>query len=112
MLERGITRHHVALTRGRVAMSALQQAARHERAALACLSELEGVDGALPDLVDATRRRLRRHLDRAASLTRTAMRLQADPAVDAFFAARLESQERLAMRAEYLLTMAGSTVAA
>jgi hypothetical protein len=101
-----------ALTRGRVVSSALQQAARHEHAVAACLGELDGIGGPLPALVSMTRRRAIRHLDRAASLTHTAMRLNPDPAAAAFIAARLESQERLALRVQRVLSIVGAMTAA
>ena len=104
--------HHAALTRGRVVASATKQAARHECAVAACLGELDGSGGPLPALVTMTRRRAIRHLDRATGLTRTAMRLNPDPVAAAFIAARLESQERLALRVQRVLSMVVAAAAA
>jgi hypothetical protein len=94
---------YLLLTRGRVVASALRQAARHERALLACLTELDGTDAPSPGLVRMTQRRAQRHLERAAGLIKTAMRLNADDTADAFIAAVLERQERLTLRVERVL---------
>ena len=102
-----------ALTPERVAASAIQQAARHERALLACLAELGGVDEPTSDLADATRRRALRHAERAIGLTRTAIRVNRDPLADAFFASLLERHERNALRVERMTaTTAGARLSA
>jgi len=95
--------HQVMLTPGRVVASALRQASRHERALLACLSELDGTTEPAPGLIRMTKRRTQRHLERAAGLIRTAMRLNSDSTSDAFIAAMLERHERLALRVERML---------
>ena len=89
-----------ALTPERVAASAIQQAARHERALRACLTELDGVDEPTSELADSTGRRAKRHAERALSLTRTAIRVNRDPLAEAFFASLLERHERNALRVE------------
>jgi hypothetical protein len=94
----------VSLTRARVAASAIRQAARHERALLACLAELDGTDEPTSDLADGTRRRARRHAERALSLTRTAVRVNDDRRSEAFYAALLERHERNALLVERLTT--------
>lgn len=86
-----------ALTPERVATSAIQQAARHERALRACLTELDGRDAPDDDLTEATRARALRHANRAISLAKTAIRVNRDPLAGAFFAALLERHERNAM---------------
>jgi hypothetical protein len=100
-----------ALTPERVATSAIQQAARHERALRACLAELDGRDAPNDDLSDATRQRALRHAHRAISLAKTAIRVNRDPLAGAFFAALLERHERNAMlvaRAE--MSVAGDSL--
>lgn len=89
-----------ALTSERVAASAIQQAARHERALQACLAELSGSDEPTSDLAEATRRRALRHAERAIGLTRTAIRVNRDPLAEAFFASLLERHERNALLVE------------
>jgi hypothetical protein len=105
-MNRQHTSQQVLLTRGRVAASALEQAARHEQAVLACLSELEGTDLPAPGLVRAIRRRAERHLERAGGLTRTAMRLDPDAASSVIIAGRLEQHERLALQVARRLDLA------
>ena len=90
------------LTPARVAASALQQAARHERALQACLAELDGIDEPDGHLAETTRRRASRHAERALGLTRTAIRLNRDPLAEAFLAALLERHERNALRAQHI----------
>ncbi len=89
-----------ALTPERVAASAIQQAARHERALLACLAELGGVDEPTCDLADSTRRRAMRHAERAVGLARTAVRVNRDSLAEPFFASLLERHERTALLVE------------
>ena len=89
-----------ALTPERVAASAIQQAARHERALQACLAELGGVDAPTSDLADTARRRAMRHAERAIGLARTAVRVNRDPVAEAFFASLLERHERNALLVE------------
>ena len=102
-----------ALTPERVAASAIQQAARHERALQACLAELGGVDEPTSDLADATRSRAMRHAERAIGLTRTAIRVNRDPLDEAFFAALLERHERNALVVEQMAaTPAGARLSA
>ena len=85
----------IGLSAARVATAAIQQAARHERALRACLSELEGHNVApSDDLVLAVRKRALRHAGRAVGLVRTAIRLNPDPLAEATFAALLEHHER------------------
>ena len=98
-----------ALTPERVAASAIQQAARHERALQACLAELGGGDEPTSDLTDTARRRAMRHAERAIGLTRTAVRVNRDPLAEPFFASLLERHERNALLVERL---AVSTVGA
>jgi hypothetical protein len=98
-------------TPARVAASAIQQAARHERALLACLAELDGVGAPPRELADATFRRAARHAGRAISLARTAIRLNRDPRVDAIFAAVLERHERNALVVERRTPAAGLAIA-
>jgi hypothetical protein len=88
------------LTPARVAESALQQAARHEHALLACLAELEGYDEPAADLIEATSRRAMRHAGRAVGLAKTAIRVNRDPLAEVLFAALLERYERHALRVE------------
>ena len=95
------------LTWERVVSSAITQAARHERALQACLAELGGTDAPKSDLAEATRRRAARHVERALSLTRTAIRLNRDPLAEAFLAALLERHERDALRVEQAETLVG-----
>jgi hypothetical protein len=92
----------IGLSAARVATAAVQQAARHERALLACLSELEGHDAPGDELVQSVRRRATRHAGRAVGLVRTAIRLNPDhdPLAEATFAALLERHERNALLAE------------
>ena len=91
----------VRLTAARVAASAIQQAARHERALKACLSELEGYTVPPPDdMVVRVRQRAARHAGRATSLMTTAIRLNPDPLDGALFAALLERHERNALVVE------------
>ena len=91
----------IGLSAARVAAAAIQQAARHERALLACLSELEGYDDTPSDeLVQAVRKRATRHAGRAVGLVRTAIRLNPDPLTEATFAALLERHERNGLLAE------------
>ena len=90
----------IGLSAGRVATAAVQQAARHERALLACLSELEGYDTPGDDLVKAVRARASRHAGRAIGLVRTAIRLNPDPLAEATFAALMERHERNVLLAE------------
>ena len=100
-----------ALTSERVAASAIQQAARHERALQACLAELGGVDEPTSDLADSTRRRAMRHAERAIGLTRTAIRVNRDPLADTFFASLLERHEGNALLVERMTAMtAGARV--
>ena len=89
-----------ALTPERVAASAIQQASRHERALLACLAELGGVDEPTSDLAETARRRAMRHAERAIGLARTAIRVNRDPLAEPFFASLLERHERNALRVE------------
>ena len=72
-----------ALTPERVAASAIQQAARHERALQSCLAELGGVDAPTSDLAETARRRAMRHAERAIGLARTAIRVNRDPLAEA-----------------------------
>jgi len=99
-----------ALTPERVAASAIQQAARHERALQACLAELGGVDEPTSDPSDATRSRAMRHADRAISLTWTAIRVNRDPLAEAFFAALLERHERNALLVERMAATASGAI--
>ncbi|MCC6178214.1 MAG: hypothetical protein IT305_23160 [Chloroflexi bacterium] len=92
----------IGLSAARVATAAVQQAARHERALLACLSELDGRDAPDDALVQAVRRRALRHSARAVGLVRTAIRLNPDPQAELLYAALLERQERNAMNVEQL----------
>lgn len=102
-----------ALTPERVAASAIQQAARHERALQACLAELGGAEEPTSDLAEATRRRAKRHADRAIGLTRTAIRVNRDPLAEAFFAALLERHERNALLVERMAaTASGAALSA
>ena len=87
-----------ALTPERVAASAIQQAARHERALIACLAELDGVDAPSREFAESVQRRARRHAERAIGLTRPAIRVNRDPLAETFFAALLERHERNALR--------------
>jgi hypothetical protein len=99
-----------ALTPERVAASAIQQAARHERALQSCMAELGGVDAPTHELAESTRRRAMRHAERALGLTRTAIRVNRDPLAETFFAALLERHERNALlveRASSALPVAG-----
>jgi hypothetical protein len=89
-----------SLTPERVAASAIEQAARHERALRSCLAELNGVDAPASELAESTRRRAMRHAERAISLTRTAIRVSRDPLAEPFFAALLERHERNALLVE------------
>jgi hypothetical protein len=89
-----------ALTPERVAASAIQQAARHERALQACLAELDGVDAPTSELAETARRRAMRHAERAIGLARTAIRVNCDPLAEAFFASLLERHERNALLVE------------
>ena len=97
------------LTPERVAASAIQQAARHERALLACLAELDGVDEPTSDLKDSTRGRALRHAERAIGLARTAIRVNRDPLAEAFFASLLERHERNLMLVERMASSPAST---
>jgi hypothetical protein len=97
-----------SLSPGRVAASATQQAARHERALRACLAELGGVDEPTSDFADSTRRRAMRHAERAISLSRTAIRVNRDPLAETLFAALLERHERNALLVEHLTVTATS----
>lgn len=90
----------IGLSAARVAAAAVQQAARHERALLACLSELDGGDAPDDALVQAVLRRALRHSARAVGLIRTAIRLNPDPQSGLLYAALLERQERNAMFVE------------
>lgn len=92
----------IGLSAARVATAAVQQAARHERALLACLSELAGYDTPGDELVQAVRRRATRHAGRAVGLVRTAIRINPDhdPLAEATFAALLERHERNALLVE------------
>ena len=81
----------------RVAASAIQQAARHERALQACLAELSGVDAPTSDLAETARSRTLRHAGRAIGLVRTAIRVNRDPFAEPFFASLLERHERNAL---------------
>ena len=101
-----------ALTPERVAASAIQQAARHERALQACLAELGGVDEPAVDLADSTWRRATRHAERAVGLARTAVRVNRDPLAEAFFAALLKRHERNALRVQRLAPTAGALLSA
>ena len=101
----GIQMHMGALTPERVAESAIQQAARHERALQACLAELGGVDEPASDLADATRRRALRHAERAIGLIRTAIRMNRDPLTDTLFASLLERHEGNALLVERMTAM-------
>lgn len=96
------------LTPERVAESAIHQAARHERALQACLAELGGVDEPTSDLADSTRRRAKRHADRAIGLIRTAIRMNRDPHTDTLFASLLERHEGNALLVERMRTMPAS----
>jgi hypothetical protein len=87
-----------ALTWARVAESALRQAARHEQALDACLTELSGVGAPTPDAVEAALGRARHHAFRATGLAATAVRINDDPAASASLAAALEHHERSAQR--------------
>jgi hypothetical protein len=98
------------LTPARVAASALQQAARHEQALLACLAELEGCDEPSADLIEATSRRAMRHAGRAVGLAKTAIRVNRDPLAEALFAALLERYERHVLRVEQWVPGAGTRV--
>jgi len=98
-----------ALTPERVAASAIQQAARHERALQSCMAELGGVDEPTSELAESTRRRAMRHAERAIGLTRTAIRLNRDPLAEAFFAALLERHERNALLVERMTSATAST---
>ena len=98
-----------ALTPERVAASAIQQAARHERALQSCLAELGGVDAPTSDLAETARRRAMRHAERAIGLVRTAIRVNRDPMAEPFYASLLERHERNALLVE---RMAPSTVGA
>ena len=91
-----------ALTPERVAASAIQQAARHERALQACLAELGGVDLPTRDLAEMARRRAMRHAERAIGLARTAVRVNRDPLAEPIFASLLERHERNALLVERL----------
>ena len=84
----------IGLSAARVAAAAIQQAARHERALLACLSELQGRDLPSDPMVQAITRRATRHASRAVGLVQTAIRLNPDPQAEAPFAALLEHHER------------------
>jgi hypothetical protein len=95
-----------ALTWERVAASAIQQAARHERALEACLAELDGGDAPHDDLAEATHRRAMRHAQRAVGLAKTAARVNRDPLAEAFFAALLERHERNALLVERMPAVA------
>ena len=101
-----------ALTPARVASSAIQQAARHERALQACLAELGGVDEPTSELAETTRRRAMRHAERAIGLTRTAIRVNRDPLAEAFLAALLERHERNALLVERMATTDGGLMSA
>lgn len=94
--------HTGALTPERVAASAIQQAARHERALQACLAELGGGDEPTSDLAETARRRAMRHAERAIGLTRTAVRVNRDRLAEPFFASLLERHERNALLVERL----------
>ncbi len=94
------SRPSATLTPARVAASALQQAARHEHALLACLAELEGYEAPSAGLVDSTCRRASHHAGRAVGLAKTAVRLNRDPLAEALFAALLERYERHTLRIE------------
>jgi len=102
-----------ALTPERVAASAIQQAARHERALQACLAELGGVDVPTRDLAEMARRRAMRHAERAIGLARTAVRVNRDPLAEPIFASLLERHERNALLVERLAaTTAGTALTA
>lgn len=88
----------IGLSAARVAEAAILQAVRHERALMACLSELDGGDAPDESLVQAVRRRALRHSGRAVGLVRTAIRLNPDPLAEARYAAVLERQERMALQ--------------
>ena len=88
------------LTPARVAASAMQQAARHERALQACLAELTGNDLPTPDIAVSVRARALRHANRAVNLAKTAIRIDRGSPTDAFFAALLERYERNALLVE------------
>jgi hypothetical protein len=96
------------LTWAKVAASAIQQAARHERALDACLAELGGYDQPKSDLAESTRQRAMRHAERAISLAKTGARVNRDPLAEAFFAALLERHERNALLVEQMLTPAAA----
>lgn len=93
-----------ALTRGRVVASAIHQAARHEHAVKACLTELHGAGQPDGDLTDEVRRRALRHAQRAVGLTRTAVRLNDDTLAEAILAATLERHERTLLFVEQFAT--------
>lgn len=99
-----------ALTPERVAASAIQQAARHERALQACLAELGGVDEPTSDLAETARRRAMRHAERAIGLARTAIRVNRDPRAEPFFASLLERHERNALRVERMAATPGAAL--
>jgi hypothetical protein len=90
----------IGLSAARVATAAIQQAARHERALLACLSEMAGDDTPIDEQVQTVRRRAKRHAGRAVGLVRTAIRLNPDPQAEATLAALLERHERNALLAD------------
>jgi hypothetical protein len=82
------------LSWARVADSALRQAARHEKALTACLSELSGRGEPTADAVNAVLSRARHHATRATGLAATAVRINRDPGAGALLAAALEHHER------------------
>lgn len=90
----------IGLSAARVTAAAVQQAERHERALLSCLSELSGAGRPADELVAAVRRRATRHAGRAIGLLHTAIRLNPDPQAEAALAAVLERHERNALLAE------------
>lgn len=100
-----------ALTPAKVAASAIQQAARHERALKACLAELCGIDAPDSGLSESIRQRATRHAQRAVGLTWTAIRMNEDPLAEAFFAALLERHERNALHVQVLLESSEAALA-
>lgn len=95
-----------ALTWARVAASALRQAARHEKALAACLTELSGRGEPTADAIEAVLGRARHHASRATGLAATAVRINRDPAASAMLAAALEHHERGLHRVQELCAAA------
>ncbi len=95
-----------ALSWARVADSALRQAARHEKALDACLTELSGRGEPTPAATVAVLGRARHHASRAIGLAATAVRINRDPSAGAMLAAALEHHERGLHRVEDLCATA------